>query len=119
MSIYRQDLKQLARGLRSKMTEAEVKFWIRVRQKQIDGLRFYRQRPLGKYIVDFYRPAKKMIVEIDGGQHYGVEDIKNDLEREKYFADVLKLKIIRFANTDILKNIDGVIARLKKELITN
>ena len=52
------------------MTDAERFLWSRVRRKQLKGFQFYRQKNIGNYIVDFYCPAAKLIVEIDGGQHY-------------------------------------------------
>ena len=93
---------------------AEVKFWTKVKGKQISGLQFYRQRPLGKYIVDFYCPAGKIAVEIDGGQHYFDENIRYDLDRQKDLRS-LGLRIIRFTNTEVLNNIEGVVAKLKEE----
>jgi len=114
MSNYRSDLKSRARGLRKKMTMAEVKFCTKVKGKQISCLQFYRQRPLGKYIVDFYCPAGKIAVEIDGGQHYFDENIRHDLDRQKDLRS-LGLRIIRFTNTEVLNNIEGVVAKLKEE----
>lgn len=99
------------------MTEAEVRLWQRIRRKQINSLQFYRQKSLGKYIVDFYCPAGKLVIEIDGGQHYeSGELIEKDKEREKYLKNVLKLKVIRFTNIDILKNSHSVIDKITKEI---
>ena len=92
------------------MTETEVTLWNRVRRKQINGLQFYRQKPLGKYIVDFYCPAKKLVIEIDGGQHFWDDNIKkDDKERDEYLIDSLGLKILRFTNIEVFQNIEGVI----------
>lgn len=91
------------------MTETEIMLWNRLRRKQINGLQFYRQKPLGKYIVDFYCPARNTVIEVDGGQHFWDENIKkNDAERDEYFTDVLGLKILRFNNVDVFQNIEGV-----------
>ena len=110
-------LKQNARSLRKKMTEAEVRLWQRIRKKQLKNLQFYRQKSLGKYIVDFYCPVKKLVVEIDGGQHYDFgELIEKDKERENYLKNILKLKVVRFTNVDIMKNIHSAIDELMKEL---
>ena len=52
------------------MTDAEHRLWFRLRRKQLLGLQFYRQKPIGKYIVDFYAPAVALVIEVDGGQHF-------------------------------------------------
>jgi very-short-patch-repair endonuclease len=94
------------------MTETERKLWNIMKGKQINNLQFYRQRPLGKYIVDFYCPAKNLVVEIDGGQHYFERNIQKDKERDLFLKNVLGLKVLRFTNTDVLKNIEGVVAEI-------
>ena len=68
MKPYRQDLKKLARRLRQQMTDAELKLWSRIRGKQICGVQFYRQKPLLDFIVDFYAPAARLVIEVDGAQ---------------------------------------------------
>ena len=106
-------LKYIARRLRNDATEAERKLWQYLRRKQIQNLQFYRQKPLGKYIVDFYCPAKKLVVEADGGQHYeSGELIREDITREAYLKNVLKLRVLRFTNTDITHNMSAVIDRI-------
>jgi very-short-patch-repair endonuclease len=111
-------LKHNARRLRKNMTETEIRLWQRIRKKQLNNLQFYRQRNLGKYIVDFYCPARKLVIEIDGGQHYDFGELtEKDKERESYLKNILKLKIVRFTNVDILKNIHSVIDGLIKELL--
>ncbi|MFO7888702.1 MAG: DUF559 domain-containing protein [bacterium] len=76
---YNPTLKERARKLRKNMTEAERKLWSYIRKKQIKGIQFLRQRPIGNYVVDFYAPEADLIVEVDGGQHY--ENIERQLER--------------------------------------
>lgn len=99
------------------MTEAEVILWNRIRRKQINNLQFNRQKPLGNYIVDFYCPAKKLVIEIDGGQHYeNGEIIKEDKEREKFLKETLRLKVIRFTNIDITANLGSVMDKIMEEL---
>jgi very-short-patch-repair endonuclease len=90
------------------MTDAERLLWARVRGKQLKGVQFYRQKPLGNYIVDFYCSAAKLVVEVDGGQHYAVEGIERDAIRERYLMG-LGLKVLRFSNIEVLKNIDAVV----------
>lgn len=67
MLPYSKNLKEPSRTLRKEMTDAEQALWSRLRGKQILGVQFYRQKPIGPYIVDFYAPAAKLIIEVDGG----------------------------------------------------
>lgn len=66
MDPYRKILKEPARLLRSNMTDAEQVLWHRIRRKQIQGVQFYRQKPLLAFIVDFYCPVAKLVIELDG-----------------------------------------------------
>ena len=70
MFYYKKSLKKNSRILRRHQTEPEKLLWLRLRKKQLCNIQFYRQKPLGIYIVDFYAPSTKLIVEIDGGQHF-------------------------------------------------
>ena len=108
-------LKPLARNLRTNMTDAEQLIWSKIRRKQIIDLQFYRQKNIGHYIVDFYCPKGKLIVEVDGGQHYKTEGMKKDQKRDRYLQ-CLGLTILRFSDIDVLKNIDGVIERIHEHI---
>jgi len=112
---YNKNLKNVARDLRKNMTDAERHVWSRVRRKQLKELQFYRQKNIGDYIVDFYCPAAKLIVEIDGGQHYSEENIVKDEARDKFLSD-LGFSVLRFSNSDVFKNIEGVITRIYDHL---
>ncbi len=90
------------------MTEAECLLWSRVRRKQIKGQQFYRQKPLGNYIVDFYCPAAGLVMEVDGGQHYTEEGKAKDKRRDDALAG-FGLKVLRFSNVEVLKEIDAVL----------
>jgi very-short-patch-repair endonuclease len=96
---YNPKLKKRARRLCKNMTEAEVKLWNHLRRKQIRGLRFFRQRPIGNYIVDFYAPEAKLVIEVDGGQRYEEEGLEYDEKRDA-FLEGHGLKVIRFYNLD-------------------
>jgi very-short-patch-repair endonuclease len=102
------DLKPLARQLRKNMTDAERALWAKLRRKQLNGCIFYRQKTIGNYIVDFFCPAERLIVELDGGQHYSEEGRAKDEARSRYLIG-LGLKVMRFSDLDVLKNIDGVL----------
>ena len=108
---FNRNLKSFARELRKNMTDAERALWSKLRRKQLNGLIFYRQRNIGNYIVDFYCPAAKLIVELDGGQHYSVEGRAKDVTRDQYLVN-LGLNVLRFSDLDVLKNMDGVLSVL-------
>ena len=105
---YNKNLKKHARELRKNMTDAERRLWSKIRRKQLKENQFYRQKNIGDYIVDFYCPAAKLIVEIDGGQHYAEENIVKDEARDKFLSD-LGFRVLRFSNSDVFKNIEGVV----------
>lgn len=107
MENYSKYLKQPARDLRKNMTMAEIKLWQRLKHKQLLGLQFYRQKPLLKYIVDFYCPSAQLIVECDGSQHHTVEGVLADQIRDYNLAQ-LGLFTLRFNNHQILNEIDSV-----------
>ena len=102
-----------ARKLRKDMTPWERKLWYCVLSKY--PVRFYRQKPIGKYIVDFYCPKADLVIELDGGGHYNPlsekEDGKRTLELEE-----LGIKVVRFCNLDIDKNLTGVFAVIDNEV---
>ena len=70
MLQYNDRLKPYSQNLRKNMTDAEKALWLKLRSKQIKGYQFYRQKSLGRFIVDFYCPKGDLVIEIDGGQHY-------------------------------------------------
>jgi len=115
MLPYNENLKQRSRQLRNNMTDAERRLWAKIRMKQLKGYHFYRQKPIGDYIVDFFCPRAKLVIEVDGSQHSSDETTEYDKIREEYLAS-LGLKVLRFINTEVLKNIDGVIEKIEKEI---
>jgi very-short-patch-repair endonuclease len=94
-----------ARQLRRSMTLAERTLWRVIRDKQINDSRFRRQRPIGKYIVDFVCLEVKLILEVDGGQH--ASQVEYDAVRTA-FLESLGYRVLRFWNNDVLQNTDGV-----------
>lgn len=97
------------------MTKQERLLWQFLRKKNINGLKFRRQYPIGKYIVDFICNEKRLIIEIDGGQHNENQNIVYDQERTKYL-ETKGFKVIRFWNLDIENNIEGVYQEILKHL---
>jgi len=97
------------------MTDAEISLWSKLRRKQLHGLQFYRQKTLGNFIVDLYCPSARLVIEIDGGQHYTEEGQAQDSRRDAYLND-MGLSVLRFSNLDVLGNMDGVIAEIVRHL---
>ncbi len=113
MLNYRADLKVKARQLRSSMTDAEQNIWHHLRRKQMFGIQFYRQRPLGEYIVDFYAPTIKLAIELDGSQHQEQDAINYDSLRTTYLES-LGLKVMRFDNLQALNETDSVLEMIHR-----
>jgi very-short-patch-repair endonuclease len=76
MLPYDRRLKERSQNLRKDLTAAEAFLWSKIRMKQLHGHWFYRQKPVGEYIADFWCPKAKLIVEVDGGQHFSDEMVK-------------------------------------------
>ncbi|MCP3472814.1 DUF559 domain-containing protein [Bradyrhizobium sp. CCGUVB1N3] len=104
---------RLARRLRMNQTDAETVLWNRIRNRRIDGNKFVRQEPILGYICDFVCREKRLIVEVDGGQHNesAADEIRDARLTEKGY------KILRFWNNDVLGNIDGVLLTIQAELV--
>jgi very-short-patch-repair endonuclease len=94
-----------ARELRKTPTDAETRLWSRLRRRQLGGFRFRRQQPIGLYIVDFFCPEAKLVIEVDGGQH--AENAAD--EARTRWIEKRGYRIIRFWNNDVLGNTDGVL----------
>ena len=110
---YNPNLKEHARRLRKNMTDAERKLWSKIRMKQVSGYRFLRQRPIGPYIVDFYCPEAKLVIEVDGGQHFKKEGRESDESRDAFLQN-LGLHVLRFNNYEVLNNIQAVVDSIFK-----
>jgi very-short-patch-repair endonuclease len=107
MLSYDKQLKTLSQHLRKNMTDAENMLWTKLRRKQLKGYPFYRQKIIGKFIVDFYSPKANLVIELDGGQHYSEEGQAKDRPR----ADVLRemgAEVLRFSDREVFENMDGV-----------
>ena len=111
MLPYNKGLKQLARELRSNQTEAEAFLWKRLRKRQLKNCQFYRKRIICNYIVDFYCPDARLVIEIDGGQHYSEPGMAKDAMRDRHLAD-LGLTVMRFSAREVFENTEGVLQRI-------
>jgi very-short-patch-repair endonuclease len=108
MLRYNVNLKNKARQLRKNLTDSENALWSRLRNKQLLGVQFYRQKPIGGHIVDLYAPKAKLVIEIDGSQHLEDDHVQKDRKRDEYLAS-LGLKVLRFDSREVLKESDPVI----------
>ena len=115
MLSYNSRSKPFSRKLRTDMTDAEQLLWKYVRRKKLWDIQFYRQKPIGNYIVDFYAPAAKLVVEIDGGQHFVDVHLKRDKKRDAYLASI-NLKVLRFNNWQVLKSLNDVIEDIYRHI---
>jgi very-short-patch-repair endonuclease len=102
---------QRAKELRKELTPAEELLWDRLRNRQLAGLKFRRQHPIGRSIVDFYCAEKRLIIEVDGGIHN--QSVHEDLERTIVLQD-RGYRVIRIKNHDIEQNIDLVLNTIAK-----
>ncbi len=103
-----------SRHLRNNPTEVEKLLWQHLRMKQMLGLKFRRQQPIDNYIVDFICFEKKLIIEVDGGQHslQKDEDRERDMHLEKN-----GFKILRFWNNEVLENMEGVLEKIRSHCL--
>jgi very-short-patch-repair endonuclease len=103
--------RRFAKTMRRVMPPAELALWQYLRKPGIAGLRFRRQTPIGPYIVDFFCPARRLIVEVDGGQHS--ETVGQDAERDAWLG-AQGYKVLRFWNNDVVENLEGVCAEIAR-----
>jgi len=104
-----------ARKLRQQQTEAEKALWIKLRKRQLEGIKFRRQQAIGPYIVDFVSFEKKLVIEIDGGQH-NEEKIRERDEGRTMWLKENGYQVLRFWNNEVLKNVEGVLERIRETL---
>jgi len=106
-------IRSRARALRNNPTDVEKLLWRQLRMWQLDGYKFRRQQPLGNFIVDFVCLDKRLIVELDGGQH--AERSDDDANRDAWLSKQ-GFTVLRFWNNDVLKNVTTVTERIFETL---
>ena len=112
---YNGNLKKYSQNLRSRPTDAERKLWSKLRLKQLLGYQFYRQRVIGNYIVDFCSPALKLIIEVDGSQHYTDKGNRADLIRDHYLR-YCGFNVLRYNDYEVLTNTDGIVENILENM---
>lgn len=108
----RPELKENRKQLRNNLTSAEATLWRFLKGKQLDGRRFRRQFSVENYILDFYCPAEKLAVELDGADHYTTAGFEYDEERTK-FLNAQGIKVIRFENIEVFQALESVLEEIK------
>ena len=115
MLQYNPNLKHISRRLRGELTESEQALWLHLRRKLMLGVQFYRQKPIGNYIVDFYAPKARLVIEVDGSQHLDASHAQNDAWRDEYLTSQ-GLIVLRFNNLQVLKERDAVLEVIHRTL---
>ena len=101
-----------ARRLRRAATDAETALWYRLRSRRLGGYKFVRQEPIGPYTVDLVCGERRLVIEVDGGQH---ADSTSDAVRDEWLAN-RNYRVLRFWNNDVLGNITGVLETIASAL---
>ena len=97
-----------ARTLRKSMSDAERKLWRALRTRQLDGARFRRQHPIGRYVADFVCLERRLVVEVDGGQHTEDDQIARDARRDRWLVSE-GYRVLRVPTIEVKANIAGVL----------
>ena len=109
-TFYNPKLKEIARKLRNESTLAEILLWQHLRKKQMRGCDFHRQKPIDKYVVDFFCSRLKLIIEIDGESHSG-KNVEDEIRQKR--LESLGFHFLRFLDSDLKQNIAGVLAAIE------
>ena len=99
--------RRFAKSMRQEMTKPEFRLWLRLRKPGLQGLRFRKQSPIGPWIVDFFCPERKLIVEVDVDQH-GFPDGEERVAQRDAWLRGQRYRVLRFWNHDVLTNLEGV-----------
>lgn len=107
--------KEIRRQLREDSPPAEKRLWAHIRRRHIGGHRFRRQYGIGPFVVDFYCPEARLVIEVDGPSHYEPGEPERDRCRQEYL-EKLGLRVVRFTNTEVLEGTEGVVEAITKAL---
>lgn len=111
------ELKHKRRNLRNNSTSAEATLWNHLKGSQLEGKKFRRQHSVGFYILDFYCPAERLCIELDGAEHYTGSGMTYDEERT-LFLKSLNIRVLRFENKEVFEALESVLDRIKIVLTT-
>ena len=107
-------MKHRARSLRKNMTDVERLLWQRLRDRQLGGFKFRRQHPIGPFFIDFVCLEKKLVVEVDGGQH--AKNVEVDVKRSYYLKE-RGYRVLRFWNNEVLEESESVLSVILSSLL--
>ncbi len=113
---YDPKLKQLARQLRNNSTQSEIQLWGYLKGKQMMGYDFHRQKPLLKYIADFFCQELMLVIELDGYTHTFEEVVEKDIEKQKELERI-RLSVLRFADVEVLHDINNVLRTIENYIL--
>ena len=102
-----------SKHLRHNQTDAERKLWLHLRSRQMNGTKFRRQQPVGRYIVDFFCPESKLVVELDGGHH--ADQVQADQRRTEFLTKA-GYRVLRFWDNEVLSETEAVLQKIVEEL---
>ena len=108
-------LRDTARLLRKQATPSEQKLWEKLRKRRLGGEKFRRQHGVGPFILDFYCPARRLGIEIDGGGHSELEQYVRDSHRDRYLKD-RDIRILRFWNSQIEGDMESVLSEVLRAM---
>lgn len=111
--LYNKESTKKSRSLRKQQTTVELHLWTKLRDKRLLGFKFYRQYPIGVYIVDFYCPAKKLVIELDGSQHLQRKDYDNE---RTIYLEKQGIAVLRFWDNDVLNKRETVLEAIYRKL---
>ena len=107
-----------AEKLRIHQTDAESILWAELRNKKLDGIKFRRQHPVSRFVVDFYCHSAKLVVELDGGIHQNAEVMENDKNRQMELEE-FGLRVLRFKNEEVFSHKENVLAIIRNAIQSN
>ena len=107
------ELQERARELRRETTPAERLLWARLRNRQLQGRKFRRQHPLGRFVVDFCCPAERLVVEVDGEVHEGQEE---EDEARTAVLESYGYTVLRFLNQAVIQDVEGVLKAIARAI---
>lgn len=106
-------LRSRRKQLRNNLTPAEAALWTMLQRSQLDGRKFRRQHSVGYYILDFYCPAEKLAIELNGEPHFREEQMKYDQERTKFLNSV-GITVIRFENREVFERPEEMLEEIRR-----
>ena len=115
MNSNRPELKEKRRRLRNNPTKVESVLWSYLRNRQIEDTKFRRQFSVDNYIVDFYAPAIKLVVEVDGDTHFKEEEVEYDRRRQSDL-ELFEVTFLRFTNTDVIESTEFVVENIRMKV---